>query len=382
MVLTRGLREWSCLLSLDISGATATRLLGWITQEPTVISESEVRCLVRQHGAQIRAAEAAEVAQLLADPKRLTGARAELVVSETKRQKAAWPTELNQAIEAALATATPTPPDGVTGADWERVLEVRREEQELRTAEQLRRLGPTIASDQIVVATDEVLVREPRKGKFVELRTARVETAEGYRYISGRPGEGFLSLLWVLLLLCGARSSLVTLVSDGAWWIREFVQRRLGELARWEFVLDWLHLGKRCRELTSRIGTDRGSRRKLCQRVLKHLWRGEVSEGIAVLEAYRPQTKNEARLDELIGYVRNREESLVNYRERRRRREYIGSGGVEKANDILVARRMKRRGMHWSEETADGLAALRTLWCNQGWDRYWEHGEVLRLAAG
>ncbi len=49
------------------------------------------------------------------------------------------------------------------------------------------------------------------------------------------------------------------------------------------------------------------------------------------------------------------------------------------ANDLLVARRQKNRGMQWSEATSDGLAALRTLMLNGGWDRYWVDGEVLPL---
>jgi Uncharacterised protein family (UPF0236) len=381
MIITRCLREWTCLLSLDVSGQTTQRLLGVVTQEPQILSASEVRALVRQHGAEIRAAEAAEVDHLLAHPSLLAGVRPQLVTVETIRRKAAWPKELTAAVEAALAQEQPQPPAGVSPADWERVLEARRAEQEADAAEALRRLGPAIAADQIVVGTDEVLVRAPQKGEFRELRTARVETAGGYRYVSGRKGASFLSLLWVLLLLCGAQTALVTLVSDGAQWIRDFVRARLSALPRWEFVLDWLHLAKRCRELTSRIGTDRAARRSLCKRVLSWLWQGEVARALEVLEAYRPQTKHEERLDELMGYLKNREESLVNYRARRRQRGYIGSGGVEKANDVIVARRMKRRGMHWSEESADALAALKTLWLNHGWDLYWERREVLRLAA-
>ena len=48
---------------------------------------------------------------------------------------------------------------------------------------------------------------------------------------------------------------------------------------------------------------------------------------------------------------------------------------------MIVARRMKRKGMHWSLATADSLAALRTVWLNHGWDLYWGRREVLRLAA-
>ena len=54
---------------------------------------------------------------------------------------------------------------------------------------------------------------------------------------------------------------------------------------------------------------------------------------------------------------------------------------VEKANDLIVARRQKNRGMQWSQETSDGLAALRTLMLNGGWDRYWQKREVLPILA-
>ena len=96
-------------------------------------------------------------------------------------------------------------------------------------------------------------------------------------------------------------------------------------------------------------------------------------------EAERGATKNEAKLDELIGYLQARQAWMVNYRQPRIERRYIGSGQVEKANDLLVARRQKNRGMQWSEATSDALAALRTLLLNGGWDRYWQQREVLPL---
>ncbi len=98
-----------------------------------------------------------------------------------------------------------------------------------------------------------------------------------------------------------------------------------------------------------------------------------------MLERYRRQAKDEAALDGLIAYLQTRAEWIPNYRQRRRDQQYIGSGQVEKANDLLVARRQKNRGMQWSEATSDGLAALRTLLLNGGWDRYWVEGEVLPL---
>ena len=100
-----------------------------------------------------------------------------------------------------------------------------------------------------------------------------------------------------------------------------------------------------------------------------------------MLEAQRAETKNAAKLDELIGYLRARELWIPNYRQRRIEQRYIGSGHVEKANDLIVARRQKNRGMQWSEATSDALAALRTLMLNGGWEQYWQQRKVLPLLA-
>jgi hypothetical protein len=51
----------------------------------------------------------------------------------------------------------------------------------------------------------------------------------------------------------------------------------------------------------------------------------------------RSETKNAAKLDELIGYLQARARWIPNYRQRRIERQYIGSAHVEKANDLIVA---------------------------------------------
>ncbi|HSH79269.1 MAG TPA: UPF0236 family protein [Herpetosiphonaceae bacterium] len=171
------------------------------------------------------------------------------------------------------------------------------------------------------------------------------------------------------------------LISDGARWIRRFFSDTLAALTAKTMILDWHHLKQKCLELSSRICRGRLAKAHFLRRLYRRLWRGDVPGALAVLEAERPETKNEAKLDELIGYLQAREPWIPNYRQRRIERKYIGSGHVEKANDLIVARRQKNRGMQWSEATSDALAALRTLMLNGGWERYWQQREVLPLLA-
>jgi len=376
MVITRSLQELACLLPLDLPFATVERLLAWQTQCEEMICSTEVRCLVRTHGQVLRQAEAAEVAKLL-KCEDLRDLKAQLVPAREARRPAAWPEELTAAVEKALEQEDPEPPEGVRTCDWERVLAARREER--ADVAKLRRLGPEVQPGQIVAATDDVEVRRPERRGKLYIRTARVATREGFRYLSGR-GDAVLDQLYLLLLLCGGLHSWVTLLGDGARWIRKFFIERLAAFTHKELVLDWYHLVKKCYELTSMICRGRKAKASLMGRLIPRLWRGQVTEATALLESYRSECRNEGKLDELINYLTAREPYIVNYKERRAKRIYIGSGHAEKACDLIVSRRQKHKGMHWSQETADGLAALKTLVLNNGWDLYWQKRKVLPLA--
>jgi hypothetical protein len=377
-VTTRGLQEWVCLLPQELPFGSSARLLGWMTHEPAVMSETQLRRWVCQHGQLIRQAEQAEVTSLQqrAD---LAELRAQLQPAAEPRRPAAWATDLNQAVETALAQSEPQAPEGISPADWERVIQVRRTEATI-TAARLRQLGPSLQADEVVASVDDIGVRRPEKRRFLEVRTAYVRTATGYRYLSG-PAELVLAQLWLLLRLCGGGvSAKITLLGDGARWIAHFFQERLATWPMTVLILDWYHCRKKCYDLTSLICYGRKAKAELLALLLYHLWRGQVADAIDILEEYRPKTKNLEKLEELIHYLDKRRAYIPNYRDRRAQRHYIGSAHVEKGNDLIVARRQKHQGMHWSEATSDGLAALRTLLLNGGWDLYWQKQLVLPLA--
>ena len=378
MIITRGWQERACLLPQDLSFDTVTRLLGWQTQDAQVLSATTVRTLVRTHGQIIRQAEHTEVAALL-ERDDLAELTPQLAPPHQPRRRAAWPVELTAAVDTALIAGATRPPPGVTNADWERVLAVRRAEH-VQATEELRRLGPDVTPAQVLTTTDEVLTRKLARRRFNELRTARVVTTQGSRYLSGT-GDSFLTLLLVMVLLCAGRQRGGLLIADGARWIRAWFAALQAVWATRSMILDWCHLRKRCAELGSMIGHGRKAKAALLGARYRHLWHGEVDAAIALLEAYRPQARNVERLEELIQYLRDRQPYLPNDRQRRRDRQYIGSGHAEKANDLIVAQRQKGAGMHWSLATSDALAALRTLMLNGGWDRYWRHREVLPLVA-
>jgi hypothetical protein len=242
--ITRGLQEWACLLPQDLSFATASRLLGWQPQPEPLRSDTTIRTLVRQHGQALREAEHAEALDLLqrADLATLTPA---LTTSQPPRGRAAWPPELADAVAAALDAGAERAPEGVTAADWARVLARHQQEPE-RSVAQLRTLGPQVQPDEVLVVPDEVCTRKT-SGGFWELRTARVSTSAGTRYVSGT-GASFLTVLLVLVLLCAGRDRRLLVVADGARWIRAWAAQLTERWPKTQLLLDWFHLRKRCSE--------------------------------------------------------------------------------------------------------------------------------------
>lgn len=378
LIITRGVQELACVLSQDLSFATATRLLGWHTQDAQLLSETTLRTLVRTHGQLIRQAEQTMVDQLLQEPD-VTTLTPHMVPLDAPRRRAGWSMELTQAVEAAVAAGATRPPVGVSSADWERVLTARQADAD-RPVRDLRVLGPEVAVDQVLVTGDEVLTRTPQHRSFNELRTARIVTAAGTRYLSGT-GDQFLTMLLAVVLLCAGPHRHILLLVDGARWLRNWFLALQALRPTSTLLLDWWHLRKKCADLSSMICHGRQAKAALLRPLLRTLWQGDVDGAIRLLEDYRPAARNGKQLDALIQYLEERRPYILNYRHRRRERQYIGSGHVEKANDLIVARRQKGAGMHWSLATSDALAALRTLMLNDGWDRYWQQQQVLPFAA-
>jgi len=375
ILITRGLQEQACLLPQDVPFVTAARLLGWRTGEPDILCASTLRTLVRDHGGRIRRLEQTEAVCLLSQ--HTTGRRLVGVPVEQPRRRPGWPEELGTAVAAALAQGQARPPEGVSRMDWERVLAARAEDAETPLAT-LRRLGPQVAPGQMLLVLDEVLTRAPEHGQFHELRTACLLTTETRRYLSGR-GIAFLRQVQAAVSACVDQSLLV--VADGAAWIRTFYRDYLADLPQAELLLDWHHLAQKCRDHARTICPNPAARVLLLRRLFRWLWGGDVSRAMRVLARQRPQAADPAAVDTLTTYLEARADWIPNYRLRRRQRRFIGNGLGEKANDRIVARRQKRKGMQWSVETSDALAALRTLLLNDGWEGYWQQHQPLYLEA-
>ena len=170
-------------------------------------------------------------------------------------------------------------------------------------------------------------------------------------------------------------------MTDGASNIRTSLREVFG-FRQYTVLLDWFHLRKHCAEIISmmlRSGKEnRDVQYQIKRSLFRYLWCGNVQGAITYINGLSTDDiRNEFRRTELVEYLKRKEYAIQCYAVRR----YLGlsttSNPVEKANDLTVARRQKKKSMSWSRHGSRGLAALTALYMNHEADN-WHSNNVLR----
>jgi hypothetical protein len=149
----------------------------------------------------------------------------------------------------------------------------------------------------------------------------------------------------------------IVAITDGARTIRIRLQLVFGLMVC--IILDWYHLQLKVKNLMSMIAPNKELKTRYIQDLKALLWRGKGNEAIDYLLNI-PQVKNQEKWEELIGYIEKHKAEIIDYEKRQKAGKTIGSGRCEKANDIIVAHRQKKKGMAWSRTGSKALAIVKT----------------------
>lgn len=153
----------------------------------------------------------------------------------------------------------------------------------------------------------------------------------------------------------------VVALTDGARGLKNEVKKLFGEEV--SHILDWYHLEAKVYQLMTQIAPNKEVKEKYNKMILNQLWKGESRQAISCLEEI--EARQEKKKGELKGYLEKNEAYIINYEKRRAAGKIIGSGRLEKQNDVIVAQRQKRKGMSWSKSGSRNLAIV-TAYFNQG----------------
>jgi hypothetical protein len=159
-------------------------------------------------------------------------------------------------------------------------------------------------------------------------------------------------------------------LADGAPWIKTQAEEHFpGALC----ILDWPHPERAIHKAirAAKPGPEHKElRRELHRTIPERLWCGDADGAIALLVSLRPSDGRQPVkvLEETISYLDNQRAWLHDYQALKDEGCPIGSGLVERAVDLVINRRMKKRGMRWKRANADAVVSLRAETINQEWE--------------
>ena len=148
----------------------------------------------------------------------------------------------------------------------------------------------------------------------------------------------------------------IVAISDGARSIKNENKIIFGQQVT--HFLDWYHIEAKVRQLMTQIAQNKTIKEEATNLIINYLWEGKLIPAVMVLKFLPP--KNKEKQQELIGYLEKNDGYIINYKRRKEAGKIIGSGRIEKQNDIIVAKRQKRKAMSWSKKGALNLALVTT----------------------
>ena len=166
------------------------------------------------------------------------------------------------------------------------------------------------------------------------------------------------------------RARRLTSVNDGARWIWALVLLCYPMALQ---VVDWWHLVERLWKVANIVfGQGSAEAEVWMQQRKDELWAGNVKAVLDALRKLRSRRKgSQEEIRQLKQYLRTHDERM-RYQEFREQGAPVGSGTVESACKNVVGSRMKRGGMRWKVERAEGILALRCALLSDRWQDAWD----------
>jgi hypothetical protein len=175
---------------------------------------------------------------------------------------------------------------------------------------------------------------------------------------SFRDAEAFTPLVGLLAHKNGHHAAQeVVFLSDGATWIKHLAGREFPTAVH---IVDFFHACQHlARVAEARFGKDTPAGKVWQTARQQELKSGQLSAVLKEIAVWRPGTeaKRQVRREEYQYFRKNA--PRMQYQTYLERGYQIGSGVVEATCKRVVAQRLDQAGMHWRQETAEAIVALR-----------------------
>jgi len=178
----------------------------------------------------------------------------------------------------------------------------------------------------------------------------------------------FKNMLEMILLKIFSKLYPIIIISDGAKWIRN-LRTKIACLKNTKWILDWFHLKDKCLKMLIKFELDEKS--ELAQKLIGFLWEGKIKrvlkemKKLSFSELEEEKKTQDTVVEGFKTYLKNQKEGIINYKKYKEKGYMVGSGYIEKKNDILIKDRMVRqKRMRWGLEGGEAMMQILTAKMN------------------
>jgi hypothetical protein len=210
------------------------------------------------------------------------------------------------------------------------------------------------------------LVVKGNKVTNINMDNMQISEREYVSYLGNK--DEFKKLLYTSALKAGYNNGTkVICIGDGAQWIRNMFEELFPNCIT---ILDYYHFEENVGKYAKYVfKNDEVAAKKWINNIIELSFNNK-SEDI-VKEIKKIEYKNEDKpsdVPNLLNYISERKDQIL-YGHFREKNYIIGSGAIESGNKLVLQRRLKQSGMHWNTNGAQYIAALRTKYKSNLWNR-------------
>ncbi len=230
---------------------------------------------------------------------------------------------------------------------------------------------------------EKVSSDEERKRKYNHITIAHVRKGDRAYTFNGENIRSVLCFITAFILNNNLLGNRLQIFTDGHRVLNSTILKYFSWFKNIGIILDWYHLGKKCKECLSLALKGRFLRKEVLSEVMPLLWFGLTDRAIEALEAIDSEkVKNKDYIEKLIAYLDRNRPYIPCYALRKDLGLCNSSALGEKMNDLIVSNRQKHNGMSWSKKGSVALATITTIKRNNEHKKWFEDKDLdFKLAA-
>lgn len=230
-------------------------------------------------------------------------------------------------------------------------------------------------SESVYVSVDDVGVKHQKEHRNPEYEKDTVYVQNTVSVIESAQYSHVLTNVGQHTTICNTLAELIEhdllnnkhliFLTDGAKDIRKNINEVFG-FRPYTIILDWYHLKKKCQEyLSMSVKGGKEMRNIILQKLLRILWAGNVDNAEKYLNGLTDkELRTQNKIRELCAYFEKNRDYIPCYALRDMLSLKNSSNRVEKANDLVVAKRQKHNGMSWSSLGSGAIAQIQAYFIN------------------